>query len=282
MSAYQYVLTQWLQSGDRFVPVHEPTTQASQWGEFTNSTSITDCSSAVTGNVTGQYCSGQSNGVSTPKAHRTCPQDWLDSFLTPFFAGSLPSGITFGVTVNSKEMTSGSGGYYAAAFANSLSPVTDMGMDMYDFDSQRQTEYAATASLFQGNSTSGSVHNVFVEEFGPNAWTYVNGPSGESCAIVGLQSCTWNQFNQDFFASLLPFLSSLGITDASLYGTEVLGGCAPAYPDNPQDDNDVLYAATVAMENHQYSLAGTKLSSILAQWNKVGMQGCTLIGGSVP
>src|SRR5580700_512747 len=32
-SAYQYMLVNWLQNGDQFVPVHEPTTQTGRWGE---------------------------------------------------------------------------------------------------------------------------------------------------------------------------------------------------------------------------------------------------------
>jgi len=292
MPAYQYVLTYWLSPGDRFVPVHEPTTQASQWNEFTNSnsTSATDCSQSASGSTNGQYCSG-APGPTISKSHRTCPQDWLDNFLTPFFNTDLPgwsgvpSGIIYGATVNPKEMATGSGmtgGYYATAFTNGLSANIAMGMDMYDFEPSSQTEYTKTISMFQGNSASGYQHGVFVEEFGPNAWTYYNGPTGEGCAIVGLQSCTWSTFNQDFFASLLPFLSSQGVTDSSLYGASVLGACAPVYPDNPQDDNDVLNTATIAMENHQYSITGVKLSAILSQWNAAGIQGaCKLTGGKL-
>jgi hypothetical protein len=95
-----------------------------------------------------------------------------------------------------------------------------------------------------------------------------------------IQSCTWNKLNQDFFASLLPFLSSQGVINASLYGTEILGACAPVYPDNAQDTG-VLNTATLAMQNHQYSLSAARLSAILSEWNTTGISGCTLIGGSL-
>lgn len=105
-------------------------------------------------------------------------------------------------------------------------------------------------------------------------------PTGGACAIVELQSCTWNGFNQSFFASLLSFLASQGVTDASLYGTEMLGACAPIYPDNGQNTN-VLTAATTAMQNHQYSLASAGMSAILSHWNAMSLQGCSLVGGSL-
>jgi hypothetical protein len=147
-----------------------------------------------------------------------------------------------------------------------------MGMDMYDFASGHQTLYTATVNRFSG-------HSVFVEEFGPNAWTNTPGPSGEACAIVGLQSCTWNTLNQGLFASLLPFLASQGVTDASLYGTEILAACAPAYPDNGQNTT-VLATVTTAMQTHQYSMATSRLSAILSQWNMAGLAGCTLADGA--
>jgi hypothetical protein len=148
-----------------------------------------------------------------------------------------------------------------------------MGMDMYNFDMERQTLYTNTATTFHGGG-----HSVFVEEFGPQSWTYANGPTGEACAIVGLQNCTWNTFNQNFFASLLPFLSSLGVTDASLYGTEILGACVPLYPDNGQDTG-VLATVTTAMQNRQYSLSSARLSAIISGWNAVSVQGCPRIVG---
>jgi hypothetical protein len=145
-------------------------------------------------------------------------------------------------------------------------------MDMYDFDPGHQTLYAATVGRFSG-------HSIFVEEFGPNAWTNTPGPSSEACAIAGLQSCTWNALNQGLFASLLPFVASQGVTDASLYGTEVLAACAPVYPDNGQNST-VLAAVTTAMQNHQYSVASGRLSAILSQWNSASLAGCTLADGA--
>jgi hypothetical protein len=95
---------------------------------------------------------------------------------------------------------------------------TKLGFDRSKESAQR------TRSARRGRSVGrGPAHSVFVEEFGPETWTYQGGPGGEACAIAGLQSCLWNTLNQNFFASLLPFLSSQGVNDASLYGTEILG-----------------------------------------------------------
>jgi len=154
-----------------------------------------------------------------------------------------------------------------------------MGMDLYAFSSGDQTLYTKTIGTFQGVS-GGPAHSVFVEEFGPQAWTYTSGPTGEVCAIVGLQSCTWNGFNQSFFASVLSFLAGQGVTDASLYGTEMIGACAPIYPDNGQSVNTFI-PATAAMLNHQYSLASAGMSAILSSWNKASLRGCSLVGGSL-
>jgi hypothetical protein len=149
-----------------------------------------------------------------------------------------------------------------------------MGMDMYNFDSGRQSLYTTAIQTFHGTIGGGPAHSVFVEDFGPETWTYQGGPGGEACAIAGLQSCLWNTLNQNFFASLLPFLSSQGVNDASLYGTEILGACAPLSPDNGQSYT-VLNTVTIAMQNHQYSLSGARLAAILSGWNAVGVQGCT-------
>jgi len=86
------------------------------------------------------------------------------------------------------------------------------------------------------------------------------------------------EFNQSVFASLLPYLSRQGVTDASLYGANLLGACAPIYPDNPNDDDDVLNAVTVAMQGRQYSLASARLRQLLAQWNRIGISGGQLKG----
>ena len=168
---------------------------------------------------------------------------------------------------------------YATYLEANLPSNIDLGLDMYSFDLGSRTLYQNTISMFQGVSPPGTAHDVFVEEFGPQAWTVSGGPTGEACAIVGMQSCTWNSFNQNFVASLLPYLSALGVTDASLYGANILGACAPVYPDNPNDDDSVLSVATIAMENHQYSLAATHLSQILSTWNAASLAGGTLAGG---
>jgi hypothetical protein len=288
MSAYQYMLQTWLQRGDRFVPVHEPTTQATHWGEGIILT-VGCATGTQTIPVTVQSCGGQILSQPFP-TNNTCPLDWVDNFLTNFFtvnvqSWTIPSGVQYGVTVNTLEM----GGGYASTFSNMLAgsayPAINMGMDMYSFDPTSLTLYTSTIQTFHGVAPPGPAHAVFAEEYGPQAWNYTptlpaTAPTGEACAIVGLQSCTWNTFNQNFFASLLSFLSSQGVTDASLYGTEALGACAPLYPDNGQDPN-ALFAATTAMQNRQYSLSGARLSAILAAWNTTGVSGCTLIGASL-
>src|SRR5580692_889180 len=90
---------------------------------------------------------------------------------------------------------------------------TKLGFDRPKESAQR------TRSARRGRSVGrGPAHSVFVEEFGPETWTYQGGPGGEACAIAGLQSRLWNTLSQNFFASLLPFLPSQGVNDASLYG----------------------------------------------------------------
>jgi hypothetical protein len=155
-----------------------------------------------------------------------------------------------------------------------------MGMDMYAFDPPRQSLYASTVSLFQGVSPSGPAHTVFVEEFGPQAWTQNGGSTGGACAIVGLQSCTWNGLYPSFFSSLLSFLASLGVTDASLFGAEALGACTPTYPDNAQVIGTFI-PVTQAMVYRQYSLSGAGMAAILSGWNATGLRGCALTGGSL-
>jgi hypothetical protein len=291
LSAYQYILQTWLSSGDRFVPVHEPTTSAAQWGEGVNNTTYNGCASG-SGSVPSLTCGGQPNPPSTLTSNQTCPLDWANYFLTPFIASlatwaGVPSGITYGVALNAREMASASmavGGHYAMEFASTVPTTWEMGLDMYDFSPSRQTEYTTTIQTYQSH-----LHSAFVEEFGPQAWNYTptlpaTAPTGEGCAIVGLQSCVWNTFNRVLFGSLLSFLSSQGVTDAFLYGTEMLGACAPAYPDNGQDSSQfvtVLSNATIAMQNHQYSLASAGMSAILTPWNATGLQGCSLTGGSL-
>ena len=273
----------------RPVPVHEPTTSAAQWGGYGNNVGHNGCSQG-TNSGTQQSCGGQATG-SVSYSNTTCPDDWWVNFLNPFFNTALaywitvdvPAGIDYGVTVNLREM--GVTGY--ASYFESQVPATYnsgtvyLGLDMYSFDSGSLTSYQDTIQLFQG-TPSGTAHSVFVEEFGPQAWTYNGatgaGPTGEGCAIVGMQSCIWNSFNQNFFASLLPYLSRQGVTDASLYGANLLGACAPIYPDNPNDDDDVLYSVTVAMQARQYSLASARLRQLLAQWNRIGISGGQLKG----
>jgi hypothetical protein len=289
VSAYQYMLQAWLTRGDRFVPVHEPTTQAMHWKEGI----LSGGCNQLPASVNSLACSGQLSAMPGTN-NNTCPQDWIAYFLQPFFmaaAGwSVRSGVQYGVTVDYPEMTGGSSSY-AQVFSNTLTgagyPAVNMGMDLYSFEPPRQTLIASTISMFRGG-LGGPVHSVFDEEFGPEAWTFAPTtlpfpyppPTGEACAIVGLQSCTWNGFNQSFFASILSFLAGQGVTDASLYGTEMLGACAPTHPDNGQTINTFI-PATTAMLNHQYSLASAGMSAILSSWNRTNVRGCSLVGGSL-
>jgi hypothetical protein len=201
----------------------------------------------------------------------------------PFFsligtAGwTLPNGAVLGVTIDSPEMQTLPNNY-ASAFATNLTGYTfpvNMGMDLYDFEASQQAIYTGAINTFQNAG-----HSVFVEEFGPQAWVNDSMTSGQPCAIVGLQSCTWNTLNQNFFAALLPSLASLGVTDASLYGTEMLGACAPVYPDNGQNTT-ALANATSAMVSKQYSMACSRMASLLSQWNMTSLTGGTLMRGSL-
>jgi hypothetical protein len=58
LSIYQWIVVNWLQSGDTFVVVHEPTTMAQRRGE----------------DIGGGGCSPTAPG-------NTCPNDWLYNFL---------------------------------------------------------------------------------------------------------------------------------------------------------------------------------------------------------
>jgi hypothetical protein len=80
--------------------------------------------------------------------------------------------------------------------------------------------------------------------------------------------------NEDLFASLLPFLASQGVTDASLFGTEVLAACTPTYPDSGLNDT-VLQTATTEMLNGQYSALSARLAAIVGQRNVLAVQGAT-------
>jgi hypothetical protein len=269
------MLANWLQSGDRFVPVHEPTTQATHWGE---GIALTGCSTG-SGSMTTLTCNGTSGSPGV--TNNTCPPDWLSNFIGMFFTAlhgwsGVPSGIIYGVTVNSSEMQGAAAFNYAYSFAQRLASITptppSIGMDIYSFGPTDQSLYVRTIA-----HTHSFGETAFVEEFGPQAWTLSGGQTGGACAIIGLQSCAWNALNQNFFSSLLSFLASQGVTDASLFGTEMLGACAPIPPDNGQNITAVT-AATTAMQNHQYSLASTSLAAILSQWSMSTLCGSKLSG----
>ena len=281
VTAYQYILQTWLSPGDRFVPVHEPTTQAGGWME---GTFLGPGCSTNPGTADNHACSGVLIPPGTSTSNNTCPSDWVSNFLQLFFAQvvhwNVPKGVSYGVTVNSLEMSGGINSYaYAFATSQYIPTSVAMGVDVYSFEPRDQSLYTTTINkVFLGNG-----HSAFVEEFGPQAWVYTGSsvaPTGESCAIVGIQSCTWNSLNQNFSSSLLSFVANLGVTDASLYGTEILGACTPIYPDNGH--NPTTFAnATTAMLNRQYSLCTPRLSAILSAWNAASLTGGTLIGGSI-
>lgn len=180
-SAYQYMLVNWLQSGDRFVPVHEPTTQATHWGE---GIALTGCSTGP-GSMTTLTCNGTSGSPGV--TNNTCPLDWLSNFIGMFFSAlggwGVPSGIIYGVTVNSSEMQGAAAFNYAYSFAQSLASITptppSIGMDIYSFGSTDQSLYVRTIA-----NTHHFGEKAFVEEFGPQAWTLYGGQTGGACAIT--------------------------------------------------------------------------------------------------
>jgi hypothetical protein len=90
MSAYQWMISHWLANGDRFVPVHEPTTMTSRWGEGISSAG---CSTAAQPAQSTISCSGRSEtGVAT--SGNTCPSDWWTNFLQPLLnpqTGLIPA-----------------------------------------------------------------------------------------------------------------------------------------------------------------------------------------------
>jgi hypothetical protein len=289
-SAYQYMLVYWLQDGDQFVPVHEPTTQTGRWNEGIASSTTNPCNTA--GPIPGAQpvlCNA-TPGVAGTITGNTCPQDWWVNFLEPFFSTALPywqahstiaSGIQYGVTVEyTIEMTmpppTGSASY-AAVFAANLPSSVRMGMDIYSFTNSATLtdylqEYQSTIARFRSYG-----HGIFVEEYGVDQWHLSGAPNTEACAIVGRSSCTWNTLNQNFFAALFPFLASQGVTDASLFDTQILAQCAPTYPDSALNTM-LLTAATTAMENSQFSVACSRHASILSQWGAGSMAGATVSG----
>jgi len=286
-SAYQYMLVYWLQDGDQFVPVHEPTSQTGRWNEGIASGAGSTC--LVTLPVPGAQpllCNGMLGTAGTITGN-TCPQDWLANFLQPFFMAlsswgpSIPSGIQCGVTVEyTIEMTMpapASSASYAAVFAAGLPSSVRMGIDIYSFTNSATStdylqEYQSTIALFKSYG-----HSVFVEEYGVDQWHLTGSPNTEACAIVSRSSCTWNTLNQNFFAALFPFLASQGVTDASLFDTQILAQCAPVYPDSALNPV-VLAAATTAIENGQFSVACVRHASLLSQWGAGGMAGATVSG----
>jgi hypothetical protein len=290
-SAYQYMLVNWLQDGDQFVPVHEPTSQTGRWNEGIASGAGSACNSSSNAAAAPLQCSAQYGTAGPNVSGNTCPQDWWLNFLHPFFFTTLPywqahstiaSGIQYGVTVDyTIEMTlppPAHSASYAAVFASGLPSSVRMGMDIYSFTDASASpdylqQYLNTIALFKYYG-----HSVFVEEYGVDRWHLINAPNSEECAIVGRSSCTWNTLNQDFFAAILPFLASQGVTDASLFETEILAQCAPVYPDNGEN-TVVLTAATNAMENGQFSVASLSHAAIVSQWGAGRMAGAT-VGGA--
>ncbi len=287
-SAYQYMLVSWLQNGDQFVPVHEPTTQTGRWNEGFASSTSSPCNFSSNPAVAPLQCNAQYGAAGPNVNGNTCPQDWLVNFLQPFFtalsswqsSSPIASGIQYGVTVEyTIEMTlpPPTGSSYAAVFAAGLPSSVRMGMDIYSFTNSATVtdylqEYLSTIALFKSYG-----HSVFVEEYGVDQWHLKGAPNTEACAIVGRSSCTWNTLNQNFFAALLPFLASQGITDASLFDTQILAQCAPAYPDSALNPL-VLATATTAMQNGQFSVACVRHSSLLSQWGAGSMAGATVSG----
>jgi hypothetical protein len=127
--------------------------------------------------------------------------------------------------------------------------------------------YPYTAAKYTTTSTTSGVGHpgIFVEELGPTNWVIVNGantaPNQPACTIIGIQSCSWASYHQNFFAASLSYLTSLGFESAALYATEMLGTCAAVYPDSALDKTVIGNAAT-AMVSQQYSTECVRLTSL--------------------
>ena len=269
VGAYHWIILHWLANGDRFVPVHEPTTMASRWGEGINTGG---CSTAILPLQPTAGCSGliapQPGG-----SGNTCPGDWWAHFLEPLLGtptALIPAwtsaaglNIRVGVTTYLTEDQfdpGGQSGTYAAVFANFLPPSVDMGLDMYVFT-------PADIAVFESAISEAQYfqHQFFVEEFGSEVWAENGAPPTQNCAIKGCYSCDWQTSlaDQTFVEAFLPFVASHGAISASLFYSQILAGCAPAYPDNCNNEDAIAAASTSFLAGSSSAVSQT-LASIMS------------------
>jgi hypothetical protein len=287
-------------TGDVFVPIHEPTTQAQLWGGGVQP------GACATGSQTGAVpvlCNGESGSAPTTTGN-TCPQDWITNFWTPFSTSvSIPSSVTVGVTLDySPEMDTlqATGTTYAAYFSANLPHTVHMGMDLYNWSPGYTTAascpgtcgpsggtYPYTINQFQTTSSGGGAHDgIFVQEFGPTAWTVTNSitglsaPNSLSCAIVGIQSCSWSSFDPNFYAGTLSYLASYGTESAGQYASETLAACAPVYPDNGLNVT-MIGIATGNMSAQHYSSDSQCLATIERAWGRNTISSATVSGSTI-
>ncbi|MGA2595339.1 MAG: hypothetical protein ABSH32_36060 [Bryobacteraceae bacterium] len=292
-------------SGDWFVPIHEPTTQAETWGEgIQPSACATGTQSAPSPPI---LCNGNTGGTPPGPLGNTCPQDWVTNFWTPFSTNiTIPAGVTVGATLDySPEMdtpqqTSGINQTYAAYFSSNFPHHVYMGMDLYNWTpsytavtscpgacSPTNGTYPYTINQFKTTSSDNGGHDgVFVQEFGPMNWVITNSimgqsaPNTQSCAIIGLQSCSWSALDQNFYAGMLTYLASYGTESAGQFGSDTLAACAAVFPDNGLNFT-VIATATGAMANQQYSSDSQRLASIVAAWARSAISGGTVSGSTI-
>jgi len=289
--------------GDVFVPIHEPTTQAQLWGGGVQPVAC------ATGPQTGAVpvlCNGELGSAPTTTGN-TCPQDWLTNFWTPFNTSVLiPGNVTVGTTfdyspeMDTPQQPTGINQTYAAYFSANLPHTVHMGMDLYNWSPGYTTAascpgtcapsggtYPYTINQFQTTSSGGGGHDgIFVQEFGPTAWTVTNSisglsaPNSLSCAIIGIQSCSWSSFDPNFYAGALSYLASYGADSAAQYASETLAACAPVYPDNGLSIA-VIATATGNMSTQHYSSDSQCLASIERAWGRNTISGATVSGSTI-
>ena len=264
MSAYQWMISHWLANGDRFVPVHEPTTMTIRWGE---GISPSGCSSQAQSGQSTTACSGRA-GESAATSGNTCANDWWTNFVQPLLdskVGLIPAwttaagvSIRVGVTTYLAEAASYSP-TFASVFATNLPASVDMGFDMYFFKPANLSVYESSFSQAQQYQ-----HQIFAEEFAPATWVENGAFASELCAIRGCYSCDWqtSQSYQNFMAAFLPYAASKGLVSVSLFPAQILAGCSPAYPDNC-DTQPVVAAASASFLAGSRSAVSQKLANLM-------------------
>jgi hypothetical protein len=265
LSIYQWIVANWLQSGDTFAVLHEPTLMASRWGEGVGGGGCND-NYMTTGN--------------------TCPNDWVYNFLNgstnniishvqdcamgtslptptcPIAPISITTGVTTWLTENQQTPN------YADTFATGLPAAVPMGLDMYFFDSTTAmpTWLAAIAAA------KGSGHPTFVEEFAPQRWVQHGESDIEQDTIKGAMSCDWQppfSYNLDnFFAAFLSWISSTGASSASWEDPVVLSACVTSPPSRAESSTVLSNATTnFVSASPAFSEAFYRLGALIAGWS---------------